>query len=76
MKMRLPKKETPTLKVSVEGKTYDVAREDRSVSLPNDLPVHAMRHLISMGWEVADDSAARKALDAGLEIKPDGQVKR
>ncbi len=76
MKLKLPKKDTPTLKVSVEGKSYDVNKDNGAVELPNSTPAATLLHLLSMGWILADDSAAKIAQEAGVVLGSDGQPRK
>ena len=75
MKMRLPKKDVPTLSVSVEQKSYTVDKSTNTVDLPNSLPPALVKHLLGMGWMVADSSAEQAARGAGITVGPNGQVK-
>lgn len=72
MKMKLPK-DSKHVAVSVEGKSYKPDPQSGTVDLPNDLPKATVRHLISLGWKVADEAADKKAREAGLDVRPDSK---
>jgi hypothetical protein len=83
MKLRVPRKAgdkpSPTLAVSVEGKSYPVNQgkdnpsEYGIVELPNTIPPATLKHLFSLGWLLADEVASKVARDAGADLNPQGQ---
>jgi len=81
MKFLMPLKDgknSKTLKVSVDGKSYDVqtskdqdGRKFVEISAP---PKNVMAHLVDLGWQFADERTAKQVSEeTGIKLGPDGQ---
>lgn len=77
--MRFWLQSNKTLAVSVGGKSYKVQRDDSKggrpmVEIPNDaVGAETLGHLLTKGWQIADDGTARLLRDKlGVKLA-DGQ---
>ena len=82
MRFWMPMKDgkTNTLKVGLNGKEYDVVKDEKSNGRPmvdtggDDVPPQILGHLITLGWQFADARTAKGAVDKiGVKLDPAGQ---
>ena len=77
MKFRLPFKKDgsfTTIGVGVEGKTF-TPDKDRVVDIPDRTPEKTLHHLLTLGWEVAEEKTAKNLQEIGIKVAPQsGQI--
>ena len=81
MKFWISSEKSNTIAVSVGGKTYAVAKDEKAggrplIEIPNDanLPFADLEHLVTLGWQIADDGTARYIKDVLKAVLKDGQL--